>query len=109
MNKMAQDMKRDMNVYSKFTDMFKYQIKGTYVLRNIFLLLTLMIFGVSEAWAQAVLVQDGGYYYISIKEKDTSNPTPNNTNYYICPTENWIYFETINNMVMIRPIMGSHS
>ena len=64
-------MTRNMNVYSKFTDMFKYLIKGTYVhrlmnicsptheasfvgsrtyvLRNICLLLTLMTLGITSA------------------------------------------------------------
>ena len=59
---------------------------------SITLLLALMTLGATNVWAQAVQVQDGGYYYISIKEKVTPNPTPN-TNYYICPTENWIYFD----------------
>jgi hypothetical protein len=53
--------------------------------------MVLMTLGMTIAWAQHTL-KDGGCYYISIKEKTTPNPTPN-TNYYICPTENWIWFD----------------
>ena len=43
-----------MNVYGKFTDMFKYSIKGTAVLRSIFLLLTLTVLGASNAFGVTI-------------------------------------------------------
>ena len=51
-----------MNVYSKFTDMFKHYIKGTYIRRSIFLLLTLMTLVATNALAQSPKVEDGIYY-----------------------------------------------
>ena len=51
-----------MKVYGKFTDMFKYVIKRTNVLRNIFFSLTLMTLGASGAWAQTDF---SGVYYIA--------------------------------------------
>ena len=45
-------MTQDMNVYGKFTDMFKYVIKRADVLRSLFLLCTLMTLGVTNGWAQ---------------------------------------------------------
>ena len=45
-------MTHNMNVYGKFTDMFKYSIKGTAVLRNLFLTLTLMILGATNVLAE---------------------------------------------------------
>ena len=77
-------MTRIMNVNGKFTDIYSY-------VKNILFLTVLLTVGATSVWAQET-VQDGGYYYISIKEKVTPNPTPN-TNYYICPTENWIWFD----------------
>ena len=61
MNKMTQDMTQDMNVYSKFTDMFKHNIKRTGILRNIFLLLTLLTLGTTSGWGQT---DYSGVYYI---------------------------------------------
>ena len=74
-----------MKVYGKFTDMFKYSIKGTAVLRNLFLTLTLMILGATNALAQTW----EGYYYIASNNKGgykNNNPAQN---YYIVPAENY--------------------
>ena len=72
-------MTQDMKVYGKFTDMFKYSIKGTAVLRNLFLTLTLMILGATNVLAQTDF---SGTYYIRSTGKNASN-----TNlYYLCPT-----------------------
>ena len=51
-----------MKVYGKFTDMFKFVIKRTNVLRNIFFSLTLMTLGAGNAWAQTDF---SGTYYIA--------------------------------------------
>ena len=73
-----------MNVYSKFTNMFKHNIKGT--VQNIFLLLTLMTLGATSAWAQS---DYSGVYYIGAPGWVSGNTS---TNYYLCPTEDWLYF-----------------
>ena len=73
-----------MNVYSKFTNMFKHNIKGT--VQNIFLLLTLMTLGATSAWAQT---DYSGVYYIGAPGWVSGNTS---TNYYLCPTEGWLYF-----------------
>ena len=86
-----------MNVYSKLTDMFKHNIKGTYILRSIFLLLTLMTFGAGNALAQDDL---SGIYYIASGGKGEANSgsynynssTPSN-NFYLCPTEGWCFYQ----------------
>ena len=76
-----------MNVYSKLTDMFKHNIKGTYILRSIFLLLTLMTLGATSAWAQDL----SGIYYIASGGKSsangsgyTYNPNSPSNNFYLC-------------------------
>ena len=71
-------MTRNMHVYSKFTDMFKYNIKGT-VLRNLFLLLTLMTLGATNALAQSSHPKAGIWYMKNIK--DASNV------YYVVPAK----------------------
>ena len=68
-----------MNVYSKFTDMFKHNIKATYILRSIFLLLTLMTFGATNAWAQTSHPYEGIWYMKN--RKDASNI------YYVVPAK----------------------
>ena len=92
-----------MNVYSKFTDMFKHYIKGT-VLRNLFLLLTLMTLGGTSVWAQTDY--SGTYYIASYAKVPNSNPAryvydptdPNNqNNFYLCPSDGWIYYKKDNN------------
>ena len=90
-------MTQNMNVYSKLTDMFKHNIKGTYILRSIFLLLTLMTFGAGNALAQDDL---SGIYYIASGGKGEANSgsynynssTPSN-NFYLCPTEGWCFYQ----------------
>ena len=76
-----------MNVYRKFTDMFKHNIKGT--VQNIFLLLTLMTLGATSAWAQT---DYSGTYLI--KSRSANKKTAGD--YYICPTEGWIYYTGTN-------------
>ena len=68
-----------MNVYSKFTDMFKHNIKGTHILRSIFLLLTLMTLGATSAWAQVSHPYKGIWYMKN--RKDASNI------YYVVPAK----------------------
>ena len=80
-------MTRNMNVYVKFTDMFKNLIKGTF-LRNLFLLLTLMTLGATSAWAQTF---EPGFYFIASRDYKPANTT---TNFYLCPTESWYYYQS---------------
>ena len=54
-----------MKVYGKFTDMFKYSITGTAVLRNLFLTLTLMILGASNAFGVTIT-----YHIINLGKLD---------------------------------------
>ena len=90
-------MARNMHVKSKFTDMFKYVIKRTDVLRNIFLVLTLMTIGATSAWGQ-VGTDYSGVYYIASDYQTPSTTTRNynfenlTENFYLCPTESWISF-----------------
>lgn len=92
-----------MNVYSKFTDIFKYDIKGTHVLRNLLVLLVLMTFGATSAWADDY---SGTYYVASYAKVPNSNPAryfydptnpTNSDNYYLCPSDGWIYYKKTNN------------
>lgn len=99
-------MTRIMNVYAKFTDMFKYAIKGTYVRRpahlcaradeacfvsprtyvprNFFLLLLFMTLGASSAWGQEDL---SGYYYIANNNTNVY-ALDAATNWYMVPASN---------------------
>ena len=77
-----------MNVYSKFTDMFKHNIKGMYILRSIFLLLTLMTLGATSAMAQTF---EPGLYFIASRDYVPANTT---TNFYLCPTKSWAYYQS---------------
>ncbi len=97
-------MTQNMNVYSKFTDMFKYNIKGTGILRKIFLLLTLLTLGTTSGWGQTDY--SGTYYVASYAKVPNSNPAryfydPTNPtsadNYYLCPSDGWIYYKKTNN------------
>ena len=92
-----------MNVYSKFTDMFKHNIKGTHILRSIFLLLTLLTLGTTSAWAQTDY--SGTYFIASVSKraegKDNNykykSDDPAN-NFYLCPLEGqgWCYYKATN-------------
>ena len=62
-------MTHNMKVYGKFTDMFKYSIKGTAVLRNLFLFLALMILGASNAFGVTI-----NYHIINLGRLDNSAP-----------------------------------
>ena len=75
-----------MKVNGKFTDMFKYVIKRTNVLRNIFFSLTLMTLGAGTAWAQT---DYSGVYYIGSVNYNAAKTT---TNYYLCPNRQWHAF-----------------
>ena len=105
-------MTRNMNVYSKFTDMFKYLIKGTYVhrlmnicsptheasfvgsrtyvLQKLLFFTILMTFGTVSAWGQT---DYSGVYYIGSAGYNANNPT---NNFYLCPSENWLYYKPDN-------------
>ena len=83
-------MTQDMNVYGKFTDMFKYVIKRANVLRSLFLLFTLMTLGATNGWAQT---DYSGVYYIGTTGYNANKPADN---FYLCPTENWLYYKPNN-------------
>ena len=72
-------MTQDMNVYGKFTDMFKYVIKRADVLRSLFLLFTLMTLGVTNGWAQ---IDFSGTYYIA---NDANHAAAIDTRWYLVP------------------------
>ena len=78
-------MTRNMHVYSKFTDMFNYLIKGTYVLRKLLFLMVLLTVGATSTWADDL----SGTYYIGSNGWSSGN----NDNYYLCPTEGWCYYK----------------
>ena len=66
--------------------------KRTYVLRMMMVLLMMM--GVSGVWGQT---DYSGTYYIAFPGKVTTpslgyNQSTPKTNYYLCPTEDWIYY-----------------
>ena len=106
-------MTRNMNVYGKFTDMFKYLIKGTYVheltnicssthehifvgprtyvLQKLLFLMVLMTLGNASVWGQVGIDYSGTYY---IKNVSVNHETADD--YYLCPTEGWIYYEATN-------------
>ena len=78
-------MTQDMNVYGKFTDMFKYVIKRTNVLRSLFLLFTLMTLGATNAWAQDL----SGTYYIKSGVNDKEGEVAEDKAlFYLCPANN---------------------
>ena len=91
-------MTQDMKVYGKFTDMFKYTIKRTNVLRSLFLLFTLMTLGATNGWAQD---DYSGVYYIAnykLEENSGYYSTSDLTkNYYLCPTEGYVFFQSPKN------------
>ena len=74
---------------------YMFTFKKAVVLRNIFLLLTLMTLGVGNAWAQT---DYSGYYYISGNNQGTDSYRANDrvNNYYLCPTVGWIYYDAGN-------------
>ena len=74
---------------------YMFTFKKAVVLRNIFLLLTLMTLGVGNAWAQT---DYSGYYYISGNNQGTDSYKANDrvNNYYLCPTVGWIYYDAGN-------------
>ena len=72
-------MTHNMKVYGKFTDMFKYSIKGTAVLRNLFLTLTLMILGATNVLAET---DYSGTYYIA---NETNHAAAINIRWYLVP------------------------
>ena len=79
-------MTQDMNVYAKLTDMFKYNAQRSFRLRNLLVLLVLMTFGSMSVWGQDY----SGIYYIGSIGYNSSSKT---TNYYLCPTEGWCYYQ----------------
>ena len=79
---MTQDMTRNMHVYSKFTDMFKYLIKGTYVLQKLLFLVVLMTLGITSSWAQTNY--SGTYYIANNADYNSGNPA---NNWYLVPAD----------------------
>ena len=77
-----------MKVNGKFTDMFKYVIKRTNVLRNIFFSLTLMTLGAGNAWAQTDY--SGTYFIANDNTSDNAAgyfPLDATKNYYMVPAK----------------------
>ena len=68
-----------MNVYDKFTDIVTYVKKLS--------LLALLLMGSAGAWGQSDL---SGYYYLGTRGWAETSTT---SNYYLCPTEEWIYYD----------------
>ena len=79
-------MTQDMKVYGKFTDMFKYTIKRTNVLRSLFLLFTLMTLGVTNGWAQT---DYSGTYCIANNNQGNFLGNGNDGNFYLCPSQEY--------------------
>ena len=113
-------MARNMHVYGKFSDIISdikiYVKKGTrvhglmnlgspaheagfvsprtYVLQKLLFLVVFMTLGMTSSWAQEV--EDySGYYYISSNNqgKDSYRVENTTTNYYLCPTVDWLYYD----------------
>ena len=80
------DMKRNMIVNGKFTDIYSF-------VKNILFLMALMTVGVSEVWGQsesATLPDGDGYYYIINMEAANNGHTYDKDkadNWYLCPIE----------------------
>ena len=64
-------------------------------LKPLFLLLLALFFGMSSVKAQDY----SGVYYLSGNNQGTNSYDVNNTttNFYLCPTENWIYYQATDN------------
>ncbi len=76
-------MTQIMNVNGKFTDIISY-------VKNILFLMVLMAFGATSVWAQET-GYSGTYLIKSVSaNKKTAG------DYYICPTEGWIYYTETN-------------
>ena len=78
----------------------------TYVLQKLLFLVVLMTLGISSAWGQVGTDYSGIYYIASYARVPNSNPSqyyydptdPTNTdNYYLCPSDGWIYYKKTNN------------
>ena len=97
-----------MNVYGKFTDILA-NIKNTttalgrakrqhHTLGKPFLLMAMMTLGSTGAWGQS---DYSGTYYLAFPGK-VSNPSSGynsgnpETNYYLCPTEGYLYYQATN-------------
>lgn len=59
----------------------------TYVLRKALLLAVLILAGITGAWAQT---DYSGVYYIASVNYNAGTPE---NNYYLCPTEEWCYYQ----------------
>ena len=86
------DMKHIMNVCSKLIDIYSYG-------KRILFLMAMMTVGSAEAWGQVSTDYSGIYYIASdYQTKNTTtrnyNPTTLTNNFYLCPTEDWISFDT---------------
>ena len=77
-------MTRIMNVNGKFTDIYSY-------VKNILFLMVLLTVGATSAWAQGL----SGVYYIGSVNYNAAKTT---TNYYLCPTEGWAFYEADNSV-----------
>ena len=61
-------------------------------LRLVVLMLLMMVLGVNKTWGQT---DYSGIYYIASTgySEDVTN-SENNTNFYLCPTKNWYYYQS---------------
>ena len=59
-------------------------------IQKILIALLLLVAGGSEAWGQAKSDYSGVYYIAS----SGYNSTSTETNYYLCPTESWYYYQS---------------
>ncbi len=65
-------------------------------IRKLVMLLAGMMVGGGVAWGQDY----SGVYYLSGNNQgqDSYNVANTTTNYYLCPTENWIFYQATNNI-----------
>ena len=83
-------MTQDMNKQIMRRDVGKYCFRKVKALPSLSFLLLMLCLGGIEAWGQTV--DYSGTYYIASRGYDGN---PNNTNnYYLCPTEGWISYDT---------------
>ena len=83
---------RETNSSMMFTDIYSY-------VKSFLFLMVLLTVGTTSAWGQEGIDYSGTYYIASdFQTPNTTtrnyNPTTHTDNFYMCPTENWISFNT---------------
>ncbi len=62
--------------------------------RTLLLLVVMLVMGVGEMWGQETTETDySGTYYIASKGSTYSGENNATNNFYLCPTENWRYYD----------------